>query len=216
MACAALLSAVLPVASAMGQAGTTSKRKTKPAAKAPVAVAAPVAPLPAALASGVPLAVHDAPDGRTIATVSSAVPVVPLARDKGWVRVRVEGWAKDDGQLVPADASTRVLSAADLRADPQGARGKTVRWDVEVLALQTADPLHRDLSPNEPYLLARGPGKENTILYVAVPPGLLSEAKALQGAAPVMVSLVATVRNGRSEPVGVPILDAQSVVKKGD
>ena len=212
----------MPVASAWAQ---TSARKTKPAtktapakpakttAKAPVDVPS-AAPLPSALASGVPMAVHDAPEGRTVATVSAAVPVVPLARDKGWVRVRVEGWAKDDGQLVPADAATRVLSAADLRADPQGARGKTVRWDIEVLALQTADALHRDLTLDEPYLLARGPGNENTLLYVALPPGLLAAAKALQGAAPVMVTLVATVRNGRSEPVGVPILDAQSVVRR--
>jgi len=28
------------------------------------------------------------------------------------------------------------------------------------------------------------------------------------------VAIVATVRSGRSEPVGVPILDAQSLVKR--
>jgi hypothetical protein len=135
-----------------------------------------------------------------------------VARDRGWVRVRVDGWVKDDG-LAPSTATVGALSAADLRADPQTARGAVVRWDVQVLALAHADVLHRDLTLDEPYLLVRGPGTENALLYVAIPPALLPAATALIAVAPVTATIVATVRNGKSAPLGVPILDAQSLAR---
>jgi hypothetical protein len=96
-----------------------------------------------------------------------------------------------------------------LRADPAGAHGKLVRWEVQVLSLQTADALRKDLAPDEPYLLARGPGHENAILYLAVPPSLLAAARSIR--ALTTVTVTARVRNGRSEPVGVPILDMLSI-----
>jgi hypothetical protein len=159
------------------------------------------------------MALRDAPDGRTLATIATATPITPLTRDRGWVRVRVEGWVKDDG-LAPASATVGVLSAADLRADPQAARGTVVRWDVQVLALARADVLHHDLTLAEPYLLVRGPGTENALLYIAIPPALLSAATTLTAVAPVTATIVATVRNGRSAPLGVPILDAQSLTRR--
>jgi len=80
-----------------------------------------------------------------------------------------------------------------------------------VLPLAHADALHRDLTQDEPYLLARGPGAENALLYVAIPPALLPAVTTLVAVAPVTATIVATVRNGKSAPLGVPILDAQSV-----
>lgn len=157
-------------------------------------------------------ALADAPDGRTAATLQPGARVTPLAHDRGWVRVRVEGWVRDR-DLVPGDTSMRAaLSAADLRADPEGTRGKTVRWDVQVIALQHADPLRRDMAPDEPYLLARGPGSENALLYLAVPPSLLSVAQQLPSLTDVVIT--ARVRNGKSDPVGVPILDLLSLARR--
>jgi hypothetical protein len=112
------------------------------------------------------------------------------------------------------DPSMVTLSAADIRADPDAAKGKIVRWNVEVLAIQTADVLRKGLNPEEPYLLARGPGNESALIYVAVPPALLVSARSVASSAPVPVTLVATVRVGRSDPVGVPILDAQSLARR--
>jgi hypothetical protein len=106
------------------------------------------------------------------------------------------------------------LTAAALRADPVGSKGKTVRWTVRVFALETADPLRKGLAPDEPYLLASGPGSENAVLYVAVPPALLDAARSTASAAPMLVTIVATVRTGRSDPVGVPILDAMSLARQ--
>jgi hypothetical protein len=155
-----------------------------------------------------------APDARPVAVLQSGATMTPLARERGWVRVRVEGWvlARD---VVPADSTLRTpLSAADLRADPAGTRGKVVRWEVEVLSLQTADPLRRDFAEDEPYLLARGPGSENAIIYLAVPPSLLATAKALAARTTPHAIVTARVRNGKSEPLGVPILDLLSLARQ--
>lgn len=153
-----------------------------------------------------------APNGNAVGTLVPGTIVQSLVRDHGFVKVRIEGWVPER-DVEPADSSLGPqLTAADLRADPVAARGKLVRWDVEVLALQVADPLRRELAPDEPYLLAKGPGTENALLYLAVPPSLLNAAKALPPLTRVLIT--ATVRSGHSEPVGTPILDLKSISKR--
>ena len=61
----------------------------------------------------------------------------------------------------------------------------------------------------EPYILAQGPGEERSLLYIAVPPSLLSMARAIPPLA--RLTIVARVRFGRSDPVGVPVLDLQAL-----
>ena len=134
-----------------------------------------------------------------------------IARDRDWVRVRLEGWVRES-DLAVADTTLRPLSAADIRSDPAGSRGKLVQWHVEAVALQTADPLRTGLQPGEQYLLALGPGPEKTLVYLAVPESLLPVARTLPAMAP--VTITARVRDGRSEPAGVPILDLQSLTKR--
>jgi hypothetical protein len=166
------------------------------------------------VASSGSVVLRDEPEGHALASLGTGVPMTVVARDHGWVRVHVDGWVREDSVQVSNGPTTGSLSAADLRVDPQGSKGKTVRWGVQILALETADFLHHDLSPDEPYLLARGPGSDNTLLYVAVPPSMLASAKTLAAAAPVNAMLVATVRVARGEPVGVPVLDAQSIARR--
>lgn len=149
-----------------------------------------------------------APEAATVGELRGGATVEVIAHDRGWVRVRTEAWIPAAG-LVPADTAFRArLSAADLRADPDGTRGKVVQWTVQFLALQTADPLRQGMADGEPYLLARGPGGENALLYLVVPPSLLGTARALDPL--VNIAITARVRDGRSEPVGVPILDLQA------
>ena len=144
--------------------------------------------------------------------MAPGVTLTPLARERGWMRVRVEGWVKET-DVLPVDTALRTgLSAADLRADPAGTKGRIVRWTVQVLALETADPLRRDLLPDETYLLARGPDEENAMLYLAVPPSLIESAKSIPALTPVVIT--AKVRVGRSEPVGIPILDLRSITRR--
>lgn len=158
------------------------------------------------------VALRTAPDARALATVAPGAVLTPLARDRGWVRVRLEGWVPER-DVILADSSVRGgVSAADLRADPQGSRGKVVRWSVQVLATQKADALRRDLNPDETYLLARGPNEENALLYLVVPPALLPIAKSIPELS--QATVTARVRIGRSELVGVPILDLLTLVPK--
>lgn len=157
-------------------------------------------------------ALRSAPDGKAVAVIEPRAPLKATLRERGWRRVQVEGWVRE-AELVPADSTARsALGAADLRADPDGTRGKTVRWDVQVLAFQTADPLRRDLAPDEPYLLARGPASENALTYLTIPPALLPAAQSI---APLSnVTVTARVRTGRSDPAGVPVLDLLSIAPR--
>ncbi|MDQ2890823.1 MAG: hypothetical protein M3R65_09800 [Gemmatimonadota bacterium] len=148
-------------------------------------------------------------DGTQIGVVRRTANVEVLARDRGWARIRIEGWVPDS-LLSPADATYRAnLSAADLRVDPASARGKMVVWNVEYLALQTADPLRHGLADDEPYMLARGPNAENALLYLVVPPSLMESVRSLKPLT--RITVTARVRDGRSDPVGVPILDVQTI-----
>lgn len=165
-----------------------------------------------ALRAGVGTTLRRSPTGDAIGRLEAGAIVEPLARDRGWVRIRVEAWVPDS-LLTPADTSFgATITAADLRLDPEGHKGKVLRWAVEVVSLQAADPLRREMRPDEPYLLAMGPGTENAILYIAVPPALLEEARALAPLSKVFVT--ARVRSGRSQPTGAPVLDLISIIKR--
>ena len=181
-------------------------------ATAPQAPGEPPVDPAALLATTGRATLRGAPDGAAVAAVERGVTLVPLARERGWVRVRVEGWVRES-ETAPADTTILSnVSAAGLRSNPQAVRGKLVRWDVELLALQTSDGLRKDLAPDEPYFLARGPGEENAVLYLAVPASLLESARQLR--ALTKVTIVARVRSGRSEPAGVPVLDLVSIARR--
>jgi hypothetical protein len=155
---------------------------------------------------------HSGPDGRAQARLQQGTVVEVVARERGWVRVRTEGWVRATDVAAAESELLGIRSAADLRADPLGTRGKLVRWDVEVISLQNADPLRGDLAIDEPYMLVRGPATENSLLYVAVPGYLLPTVRALPALA--RITMVARVRIGRSEPVGIPVLDLESVTRR--
>jgi SH3-like domain-containing protein len=159
------------------------------------------------------LPIRLAPDGDSIGGVRPGAVLIPLARDREWVRVRVEGWVRENElQSVDSTVQTR-MSAADLRADPEGTRGVVVRWNVQVLSpIQRADPLRRELAENEPYVIARGPDGESALLYLAIPPSMLDAVGAISPLSSVVIT--ARVRTGRSSPVGVPILDLVSIVRR--
>ena len=189
--------------------------QSSPATSGAVKVATPPAPVASAQgasdAYGVraATAMRSAPGSGVIAELRGGANVIALAHERGWTRVRIEGWVPDS-MLVPSDTAFRAgMSAADMRSDPAAARGKIVMWTVEFLALQTADPLRPGLADGEPYMLARGPGSENALLYLALPPSLVGTARALQPLSKLAVT--ARVRDGRSEPVGIPILDLQTI-----
>ncbi|MBA4182058.1 MAG: hypothetical protein C0506_15820 [Anaerolinea sp.] len=152
------------------------------------------------------------PNGQVLAMLDSGVIVATQARERGWVRVRIEGWVPES-YFVPADTAFGAnLTAADLRADPEGHRGKIVRWRVQVVGLQTADPLRRDMRPDEPFLLAIGPTGEDATVYVTVPQSLVAEVRTIPTLS--FVVLTARVRTGKSNPTGAPILELISIAER--
>ena len=156
------------------------------------------------------LAAH--PDGPRVGTLAPGARVVVTGRERGWVRVQIEAWARE-GDFTVADTSVRgAVSAADLRADPEGTVGRLVHWEVQILAHQVADPLRKGLAINEPYLLAQGPGREQALLYLAIPSSLATTARDIPDLA--RVTVTARVRTGRSDPVGVPILELLTIVRR--
>ena len=146
-----------------------------------------------------------------VGQLAKGATVQVIARDRDWVRVKLEGWVRES-DLAIADSTLRPLSAADVRSDPEGSRGKLVQWQVEAVALQTADPLRTGLQAGEQYLLALGPAPEKMLLYLAVPESLVGAARSLPPLA--QITVTARVRNGRSEPAGVPILDLQNLTRR--
>jgi hypothetical protein len=144
--------------------------------------------------------------------ISSGSTVEIMARQLGWVRVRADGWIAERDLVSGEQVAPPDVTAADLRADPLGMKGRVVQWDVEVMSLQIADPLRVELARDEPYLLARGPGEENALLYLTVPATMLADARALPPLAKIRIT--ARIRSGRSEPAGTPILDLLSIAKR--
>jgi hypothetical protein len=212
-----LNSAITAVASAPARGTSAPATSTKaPAAGTPTASETAAQPpeeiREGALRASKSLPLSVAPGAPSIGTLDTGVVVDPIVRDRGWVRVRIEAWVPES-LLVPADPSYgATLTAADLRLDPEGMRGRTVRWVVQVVGLQAADPLRRAMRPEEPYLLAMGPSGENAILYLAVPESLLEEARRVPSMTEVIIT--ARVRNGRSQPTGAPVLDLISLTRK--
>lgn len=178
-------------------------------ARATPAQDAPRAPATESVVPARPTVLRASPAGKPTARVDTSARLEVLARDRNWLRVRTEGWVLAT-DVIPLDSVglTRA-SAADLRADSAGSRGRLVRWEVEFVALHTADPLRKGLVDGEPYMLVQGPGEERSLLYLAVPPSLLGMARAIPPLA--HLTVVARVRFGRSDPVGVPVLDLQAL-----
>jgi hypothetical protein len=206
--------------SALPKSVAAAREQKKAGAKATSQTAAPAVPAqevaqpaPAgSMSANRATKVLASPGGRAVGDLAAGSVVEPLARDRGWMRVRVEGWV-NERDLAPADSAFGAnLTAADLRADPEGTKGKVIRWEVQTLSLQTADPLRRDMARDEPYLLAKGPAGESALLYLAIPPSLLTEVKAIQPLT--MVIITARVRTGRSEPAGTPILDLKTITRR--
>jgi len=150
--------------------------------------------------------VHDAPEGDTVAVVRPGTPITVVERGNRWTRIRVDGWVRSDRLATQgADSALVEVSASALRASPDQYRDMRVRWTVQFVALEHAEPERTDFYEGEPFLLARAPDPGDGFVYLAVPPELLEAAQALR---PLQtIDVLAQVRTGRSTLMGVPILD---------
>lgn len=146
------------------------------------------------------------PEGDTIATLEAGADVAVVSRQGEWARVRLEGWVREQSAL-PSDsaAASDSLTAADLRANPEQYVGRRVRWSVQYVSLERAEPVRTDFYEGEPFLLARPADRAQGFVYIAVPPELLPQVESLR---PLQtIEVLGRVRTGRSALMGVPILD---------
>jgi len=203
-----------PVASRPPAAAVQPSNAPAPAQDPAAQLQAPTGPDTArnglVLTPTVQTAIAASPGGDRLGSLGPGARATVTGRERGWVRVRVEGWVREADLSVADTALRGALSAADLRADPDGTAGRLVHWEVEVLAHQVADPLRKGLADQEPYLLAQGPSGENALLYLAIPPSLAATAREIPDLGRAIIT--ARVRSGRSEPVGIPVLELLTIV----
>ena len=152
------------------------------------------------------IGVRGSPDGDTVAVVMSGTPITVVERGNSWTRVRVEGWVPSD-QLVTTDLDSALveISAATLRSSPDDYQGVRLRWNIQFVALERAEPERTDFYEGEPFILARAPDPADGFVYITVPPELLEAVARLRPLQ--MIDVLASVRTGRSALMGVPVLD---------
>ena len=145
------------------------------------------------------------PDTTSSMTLDPETPVRVLARSGEWVRVRVEGWVREE-ELRPAAAGVLVgVTGAEVRASPGEFEGKMIRWTVQYLSLPTADELRPEIPRGKRYMLARGPMPEAGFVYVMLTPAQLQEIERLAPLAQLLI--VARVRSARSRYLGNPLVE---------
>lgn len=154
------------------------------------------------------------PAGDTLAVARPGADLTVLARQGDWARVRLDGWVRTSG-LVRADsaAATGDLSLSDLKANPDEYDGRRVRWTLQFISLERAEPERTDFYEGEPFILARPTGGADGFVYLAVPPERVPRVEELQPLQRIRV--VGRVRTGRSQLMGAPVLDLVELSEAG-
>jgi len=153
-----------------------------------------------------PIDIHSSPEGDTVAVLRPGTPITVVERGNRWTRIQVGGWVRSE-QLVTSDLDSTLVevSAAGLRASPGDYEGMRVRWTVQFVALERAEPERTDFYEGEPFILARAPDPGDGFIYVTVPPELLEAVEGIKALE--TIDILAQVRTGRSALMGVPVLD---------
>ena len=191
-----------------GTAGSTRPAGRRQPGAAPDTAPAPAPVDPTRVLSARPTTLYRAPDGTSDGSLATGAPLRVLGRTGDWTRVQLEGWVKtNDLQAAPPGVLVGV-SAAELRAEPDRYVGQSLRWTLQVIAVNTADDLRPDIPTGATYLLARGPVPERSFVYVVVPDAQRAAVQALASLATVQTTV--RVRTGRSKFVGNPVVDLVS------
>lgn len=147
------------------------------------------------------------PEGPVLADLPAGMVVRAGETRGGWTRVVIEGWvprgaieAGEEGDLSPD---------AVALAGPQTFAGRPVTWTLEHVAVQEADEWRTDFRPGEVFELARVPGTSGRYVYLALPQGMAPHFRELAPFERIRVS--GTIRTGRSELTGNPIVDVTRV-----
>jgi hypothetical protein len=152
---------------------------------------------------------YRAPDGPPAGAITSETPLRVLSRSGEWARVQFEGWVKTSDLQINTPGVLVGVSAAELRTDPARFQGQVLKWQLQFIAVETADDLRPDVPDGATYLLARGPSPEHGFVYVVVPD---AKKALIASLAPLAnIEITARVRVGRSRYLGNPVVDLISL-----
>ena len=199
------------------QAGDSDSSKTPPATPAQGAPVNPTSP-PAADSTAVDptkaqpnrrTTLYRAPEGPPAGAITSETPLRVLSRSGDWARVQFEGWVKTSDLQTNTPGVLVGVSAAELRTDPARFQGQVLKWNLQFIAVETADDLRPDVPDGATYLLARGPSPEHGFVYVVVPDAQKNLIASLPPLA--NIEITARVRVGRMRYLGNPVVDLISL-----
>ena len=152
---------------------------------------------------------YRAPDGPPAGAVTQETPLRVLSRSGDWARVQLEGWVKTSDLQTTTPGVLVGVSAAELRTDPARFQGQVLKWNLQFIAVETADDLRPDVPDGATYLLARGPSPEHGFVYVVVPDAKKNLIVSLPPLA--NIEITARVRVGRMRYLGNPVVDLISL-----
>lgn len=189
-----------PSLSELAAPGGQGESDSRPAPPAVVAAGERV------VAGSNPVDLRSAPGGDTVAVIHPGSGLRVVERGNQWTRVIVDGWVRST-ELATSnpDSILADVSAAAVRSTPEEYLGRTVRWSVQFISMERAEPERTDFYEGEPFILARAPDPQDGFVYLAVPPELLGDVQELDALQ--MIDVLAQVRTGRSALMGVPVLD---------
>jgi hypothetical protein len=152
------------------------------------------------------VALLDGPDGDTLARAFANSRLRVTARNGDWAQVRVEGWVWVPGSDSAASlVEDEAISPAQVAADPARYVGRVIRWDLQFISLERAEPIRTDFRDGEPFLLTRPTTGDRFFIYVAVPPEQVARLGSLVPLEEIRV--VGRVRTGASALTGSPVIE---------
>jgi len=153
------------------------------------------------------------PEGEVVGTLESGVTATVLARSGEWARVQVEGWVHQDSIQPLASGALVGVTAAEVRANPDRYVGQVVDWQLQFVAVQTADELRPEVPLGQRYLLTRGPAPEIGFVYVLIDGEEADRFESLQP----LQELVLRVRilTERTRYLPNPVVDLLLILESG-
>ncbi len=153
------------------------------------------------------------PDGPATGSLAPGSRATVIARSGQWARVQVEGWIHLDS-LAPASGGARIgVTAAEVRANPDRYIGQLVDWQLQLVAVQTADELRPEVPLGQRYLLTRGPAPEIGFVYVLLDD---EQAERLEGLQPLEDLLLRVkILAARTRYLPNPVVDLQQILDPG-
>jgi len=205
--------------SSVASASLPSMRDTSPPPTEGASVASPSTAGTARFSVEPGTVVRTAPDGDSLLTVGEDARVAVVGSEGGWARVLVEGWVRvPEGATVdaqPEPAATLPVGPAptDVAANPTGAVGAIVSWELQFISLERATELRPEFDPGEPYLLMRPTGEgTGRFVYVAIPE---ENAQAAENFVPLeRFTVRGRIRTGASAVSGAPVLDLVEMTRR--